>query len=81
MRRTDIFFPAVHCTEVRFACFLSSEFTTMAVMNPPDWKLANRIFVHCMQFFNKKKHEIRNYQLLVAHLEFPKQTKFIYITI
>ena len=35
------------CTEMRFACFLSGGFTTMAVINPQDWKLANRIFVQC----------------------------------
>ena len=35
-----------HCTEVDFVWFLSGGFTTMAVTNPSDWKLANRIFVH-----------------------------------
>ena len=29
-------------TEVRFASFLSGGFTTMAVINPPAWKVANR---------------------------------------
>ena len=28
------------CTEVRFSSFLSGEFTTMAVINPPERKLA-----------------------------------------
>ena len=28
-----------HCTEVRFASFLSGGFTTMAVINPPEMKL------------------------------------------
>ena len=46
--------------EVRFASLLSGGFTTMTVINPPDWKLANRTFVHwceemnfllCMQFY------------------------------
>ena len=36
-----------HCTDVRFASFLSGGFITMAVINPPDWKLANRTSVHC----------------------------------
>ena len=36
-----------HCTEVRFASFLSSGFTTMAVINPPEKKLAKRTSVHC----------------------------------
>ena len=30
---------STYCTEVRFASFLSSGFTTMAVMNPPEKKL------------------------------------------
>ena len=36
-----------HCTEVRFASLLSDGFTTMAVINPPEEKLANRTSVHC----------------------------------
>ena len=38
-----------HCTEVRFASFLSGGFTTMAVINPPERKLAKRISVKCMK--------------------------------
>ena len=34
------------CTEVRFASFFSGGFTTMAVINPPERKLAKRISVH-----------------------------------
>ena len=41
-----------HCTEVRFASFLSGGFITMAVINPPDWKLANRTFVPCGDGFH-----------------------------
>ena len=37
----------VHCTEVCFASFLSGGFTTMAVINPPESKLAKRTSVHC----------------------------------
>ena len=33
------------CTEVRFASFLSGGFTTMAVINPPERKLAKRTSV------------------------------------
>ena len=29
------------CIEVRFDSFLSGGFTTMVVINPPNWKLAN----------------------------------------
>ena len=35
----------VHCTEMRFASFLSGGFTTMAVMNPPEKKLEKRTYV------------------------------------
>ena len=35
----------VGCTEVSFASFLSGGFTTMAVINPPEWKLAKGISV------------------------------------
>ena len=38
----------LHCTEVRFASFLSGGFTTMVVINPSDWKLANCTSVHCV---------------------------------
>ena len=37
---------SVH-TEMRFSCLLSGGFTTMAVMNPPEKKLANRTSVQC----------------------------------
>ena len=40
------FSPAtVHCTEVRFVSFLFGGFTTMAVINPPENKLAKRTSV------------------------------------
>ena len=32
-------------TEVRFVRFLSGGFTTMALINPPDWKLENQTSV------------------------------------
>ena len=44
--QTDSIIQIHHGTEVRFASFLSSEFTTMTVINPSDWKLANRTSVH-----------------------------------
>ena len=37
------------CTEVRFASFLSGGFTTMAVINPPEKKLANHTSVHWLK--------------------------------
>ena len=44
----DMFQPtAIQCTEVRFDNFLSSGFTTMAVINPPEKKLAKRTSVQC----------------------------------
>ena len=39
------------CTEVRFVRFLSGGFTTMAVINPPDWKLANHTSVQWYEIF------------------------------
>jgi hypothetical protein len=38
--------PIWHRTEVRFASFLSSGFTAMAVMNPPEKKLEKYTSVH-----------------------------------
>ena len=38
----------LRCTEVRFANFLSGGFTTMAVINPPEKRLAKRISVQCV---------------------------------
>ena len=38
----------VQCTEVRFACFLSVGFTTMAVINPRERKLAKHILKRCL---------------------------------
>ena len=38
-----------HCTEVRFASFLSGGFTTMSVISQPERKLAKRTFVHCLK--------------------------------
>jgi hypothetical protein len=36
-----------HCTEVRFASFLSGGLITAIVVNPPESKLVKRISVHC----------------------------------
>ena len=35
-----------HCTEVRFASFLSGGFITAILANPPESKLAKRISMH-----------------------------------
>jgi hypothetical protein len=37
-----------HCIEVRFDSYLSGGFTTMAVINPPEKKLAKHTSVHCV---------------------------------
>ena len=42
--------PANQRTEVRFASFLSGGFTTMAVINPPENKLAKRTSVQRIVF-------------------------------
>ena len=44
----------VQCTEVRFSSLLSGGFTTMAVMNLPERKLAKRTSVQCMLFCARK---------------------------
>ena len=49
-----------HCTEVHFSSFLSGGFTTMAVINPPERKLAKRTSVHCLG----KIWRVRDLQLL-----------------
>ena len=41
-------------TEVRFDNFLSGGFTNMAVINPPERKLAKRTSVQCMLFCARK---------------------------
>ena len=43
-----LIFALAYCTEVRFACFFSGVFTTMAVINPPERKLVKRTSVHCL---------------------------------
>ena len=45
---SDFFDLLIHCTIVCFASFLSGGFTTMAVINPPESKLAKRTSVHCL---------------------------------
>ena len=39
----------VQCTEVRYASLLSGGFTTVAVINPLEKKLANRTSVQCFE--------------------------------
>ena len=52
-----------HCTEVRFASFLSGGFTTTAVINPPERKLSKRNSVHWHHFENLyKKGSFFNYR-------------------
>ena len=40
---------ANHSTEVCFASLLSGGFTTMMVINPQDWNLANQTFVRSLK--------------------------------
>ena len=42
-------FNSTHCTEVHFASLFSGGFTTMAVINPPEKKLAKRTSVRCLK--------------------------------
>ena len=56
----------LQCTAPR--CVLPVFFTVDSLlgqkMNPPDWKLANRILVDCMQFFNKKNMKLETISYL-----------------
>ena len=45
-------FASVQCTEVRFASLLSGGLTTMAVINPPERKMAKRTSVGCTVHFD-----------------------------
>ena len=45
--RNPTIFNIIRCTEVHFASFLFGGFTTMAVINSPEKKLAKRTSVHC----------------------------------
>jgi hypothetical protein len=45
-------------TEVHFAGFLSAGFTTMAVINPLEIKLAKRTFEHCAKVQKYKQSKI-----------------------
>ena len=42
------------CTEVRFASFLSGGFTTMSMINLPDWKLPNGTSALCTIYSHNK---------------------------
>ena len=42
-------------TEVNFASFLSGGFTTMAIINPPERKLAKRTSVQCTECQDKAR--------------------------
>ena len=63
---------ALQCTEERFASFLSGGFTTMAVMNPTERKLAKRtslqwdeiISVGASMYFHK---HLRFHKVLKNH--------------
>ena len=50
------------CTQVRFASFLSGGFTTMAVINPPERKLAKRTSVQWL--IKSQSGKILRYQYL-----------------
>ena len=41
---------SVHCTEVRFASFLSGGSITAILVNPPESKVVKRTSVHCTDY-------------------------------
>ena len=50
-----------YCTEVPFSSFLSDGFSTMAVINPPERKLAKSTSVDC--------HKLVNFDMQSHHRE------------
>ena len=67
----------VHCTEVRFASFLSGRFTTMTVINPPEKKLANRTFVQCYKNSNAEvSHSQVHFKPTIARVFGTKKATF-----
>ena len=51
-------FPNIlHCTEMRFASFLSGGFITAMVVNPPERRLAKCTSVHCKSIHNQSESD------------------------
>jgi hypothetical protein len=48
----DLKLITARCTKVRFSSFLSGGFNTIAVINPPESKLAKRTSVHCANSYS-----------------------------
>ena len=48
-------FKPMQCTEMRFASFLCGGFITAIAVNPPEWKLAKRTSVHCVDHIIRQK--------------------------
>ena len=69
-----ILFYLNYCTEVHSASFFSGEFTTMAVINPPERKLAKRTSVYCsalphhFQIFAAKSKNSTNHKSVLVWL-------------
>jgi len=63
----------MQCTEVRFASFLSGEFTTMAGINPSERKLAKLISVQWRNQGNVLK--VRKFLKQIVHI-FQKNKRF-----
>ena len=64
-QRITLFIMPTQCTEMRFSSFLSGGFT-MAVINPPERKLAKRTSVHCagkMRSYLGGVHKLRLHNL------------------
>ena len=60
-----------HCTEVHFANFLSGGFIIMAVIDPPEKKMAKRSFVHCLVLkAYLKENEISAFLAILVFLIF-----------
>ena len=56
---------ATHCTEVRFASFLSGGFiTAMIIVNPPERKVVKRTSVHCIAGLTNAKNALKYFKCI-----------------
>ena len=72
MRKCDIMHKciATQRTEVHFSCLLSGGFTNMAVINPPERKLAKRTSVHWTgHYFTEKSNPPNSIKKLLCWIK------------
>ena len=82
--KTYPFWTAAQCTDVHFASFHSSVFTTITVINPPERKLAKRISVRWVGltiFFFKVFFRLRIFFFRNKKFFFKEQLWFSFLCI